>query len=266
MQIHSPGFFEYAIDTLLAPINFIIYIPILLWFIEGNTSFAVQNIFIILALVVILYIFVKLSRGRLIKYSQIQVQSVRVRRNNTLTQIATVDLVPGDVLIVEKSMLMPCDCVLMKGEVLVDENTLTGEVDPISKLEIPKSDVKFDYGMHSLNFLFDGTRILNINQRFGDAEVQALVVRTGYSSFKVGLPRLHLSAHTHLSTRRVASDNLMTQSKGSQPGPGLGIRLRSSLTSLSCAPLLRPSLTPLSDVPLLRPLASFLTSACFLRR
>jgi len=35
---------------------------------------------------------------------------------------------------------VPCDCILVKGEVLVDEDTITGEVVPVTKTEIAKSN------------------------------------------------------------------------------------------------------------------------------
>lgn len=87
---------------------------------------------------------------------------------------------------------MPCDCILIKGEVLVDENTLTGEVDPISKVEIVSSDNCFDYDINNINILYDGTKILNINAKFKECDVQGLVIRTGFSSFKGQIVRSFL--------------------------------------------------------------------------
>lgn len=47
---------------------------------------------------------------------------------------------PGDVFTIEKNTTLPCDCVLIDGETLMDENTLTGEAIPVPKFEIENSE------------------------------------------------------------------------------------------------------------------------------
>ncbi len=42
-------------------------------------------------------------------------------------------LVPGDIVVVGPGALS-CDCVLLRGEVIVDENMLTGESVPVRKV------------------------------------------------------------------------------------------------------------------------------------
>lgn len=43
---------------------------------------------------------------------------------------------------------MPCDCILIDGEILLDENSITGEVTPIPKFEIENQDQKFEYKLY----------------------------------------------------------------------------------------------------------------------
>ena len=54
--------------------------------------------------------------------------------DNNIETIVSNQLVPGDILILrDNNIKMPCDCILIDGEVLIDENTLTGEAIPIPK-------------------------------------------------------------------------------------------------------------------------------------
>jgi len=48
-----------------------------------------------------------------------------VLRNGTWAHLPSTQLVPGDLLALTEGAL-PCDCVLLAGEAIVDENMLTG--------------------------------------------------------------------------------------------------------------------------------------------
>jgi cation-transporting ATPase 13A3/4/5 len=85
--------------------------------------------------------------------------------------IDSIELVPGDIIELENNIKMPCDCILLDNEVLVDEQTLTGESVPVQKLPIKDSLLK-------KNILFDGTKIVFLRN------AQAIVIRTGFSSYK----------------------------------------------------------------------------------
>ena len=71
-----------------------------------------------------------------------------VRRNGVLAEIAAVDLVPGDIVVLEAGNQVPADGRLLVAEQLeVDESALTGEsvptakdVDPVAEIETPIGD------------------------------------------------------------------------------------------------------------------------------
>ena len=50
--------------------------------------------------------------------------------------VNSADLVPGDVIEVPREIL-PCDCILLTGTVIVDEAMLTGESVPVIKTGLP---------------------------------------------------------------------------------------------------------------------------------
>lgn len=55
---------------------------------------------------------------------------------NKVENIQDSHLVPGDKIIIQESMALPCDAVLISGKVVVDESMLTGESIPVSKVPI----------------------------------------------------------------------------------------------------------------------------------
>lgn len=65
---------------------------------------------------------------------------VRVIRkpNPNPVEIDSEELVPGDALVIEGKMTIPCDCVILRGEVTMNEASLTGESVPVAKEGLPK--------------------------------------------------------------------------------------------------------------------------------
>ncbi|KAF6003486.1 hypothetical protein F1559_001086 [Cyanidiococcus yangmingshanensis] len=50
-----------------------------------------------------------------------------------LERISSRELVPGDVVVIESGMIVPCDCTLLVGSAVVTEANLTGEASPLFK-------------------------------------------------------------------------------------------------------------------------------------
>jgi len=65
------------------------------------------------------------------------------------------NLVPGDIIIIEDDKRMPCDALLISGEVLVTESVLTGE-----SLPVPKGAVQRSVKKDKQNMLFEGTDVV----------------------------------------------------------------------------------------------------------
>jgi cation-transporting ATPase 13A3/4/5 len=82
---------------------------------------------------------------------------VHVIRNG-LEIIDNVQLVPGDHILIQQNMMIPCDCIIIKGEVMVDEASLTGESVPVPKANVPKNLHPFT-PTPSIT-LYEGTKIV----------------------------------------------------------------------------------------------------------
>jgi cation-transporting ATPase 13A3/4/5 len=72
--------------------------------------------------------------------------------------------VPGDILILKKGQPVPCDSILISGEVLINESNITGESVPVPKFALPSEDTQFDFQQTAGSTLLEGTHILNSGQ------------------------------------------------------------------------------------------------------
>ncbi|KAI0980351.1 hypothetical protein GJ496_005412 [Pomphorhynchus laevis] len=102
------------------------------------------------------------------------------------------ELVPGDVIIVSGQTSMPCDAVLLDGNVLMDESKLTGESVPVTKTSITSdvfsNETIFDTTEHYRHVLFSGTSVIQTRFISGGL-VRAVVIRTGFNTLRGELIR-----------------------------------------------------------------------------
>ncbi|OAX83464.1 hypothetical protein ACJ72_02182 [Emergomyces africanus] len=127
---------------------------------------------------------------------------VRVLRSGFWRSIQSQDLVPGDVYEVSDPSLtqVPCDCLLLTGDCIVNESMLTGESVPVAKtpttnealasLDISAPSVQPSVAKHTL---FSGTRIIRARRpqdpQDDEAVALAMVIRTGFNTTKGALVR-----------------------------------------------------------------------------
>ncbi|XP_038078071.1 probable cation-transporting ATPase 13A3 isoform X1 [Patiria miniata] len=115
---------------------------------------------------------------------------VKVLRPNKAIEVSEKVLVPGDVIIIpHHGCMMTCDAVLISGNCIVNESSLTGESVPVTKTPLPhQGDCMTEYCPieHKRHSLFCGTKVIQTRQGDTD-EVRAVVVQTGYSTAKGSL-------------------------------------------------------------------------------
>jgi len=115
-----------------------------------------------------------------------------VKRGDRTQYLDSCDLVPGDLLVLPRSgsCIMTCDAVLLTGTAIVNEAMLTGESVPVTKSSLPRLDEEELYNVesHKRHTLFDGTEVIQ-TRFYGDQDVVALVVRTGFHTAKGELIR-----------------------------------------------------------------------------
>ena len=76
-------------------------------------------------------------------------------------EIASIELVPGDVILVPaNNFVMGCDAVLLDGAAVANESMLTGESVPVTKTPLQASDEElFDMDIHKRSILFAGSKV-----------------------------------------------------------------------------------------------------------
>jgi cation-transporting ATPase 13A3/4/5 len=79
--------------------------------------------------------------------------------------VNSVELVPGDLIEITDQLTMPCDCVVIQGQVIVNEAMLTGESIPVTKLAVPNNASQIYNIDNDRNYtLYAGTNVLQIRR------------------------------------------------------------------------------------------------------
>ncbi|KAJ2357883.1 hypothetical protein GGF43_001189 [Coemansia sp. RSA 2618] len=143
---------------------------------------------------------------------------VRVLREGQWSDIASSELVPGDIIDLSGHSfdVAPCDAVLIEGNIIIDESMLTGESVPESKTHMASDDgvlEAIDMAGHtfdpsiSRHIIFAGTRVIRARGTPSaypavsidpalNIRATAMVLRTGFCTTKGTLVRSILFPHT----------------------------------------------------------------------
>ncbi|RNA15084.1 putative cation-transporting ATPase 13A3 isoform X2 [Brachionus plicatilis] len=110
------------------------------------------------------------------------------RGDDIFEEVASEDLVPGDVIEIPSSheITMTCDAVLLNGNCILNESMLTGESVPVIKTPLAHSDDEselYNVETHKRSTLFNGTKVVQ-TRNYENSRVLAVVVRTGFSTSK----------------------------------------------------------------------------------
>ncbi|GMM43332.1 putative acid anhydride hydrolase [Hanseniaspora uvarum] len=122
--------------------------------------------------------------------------SARVFRNEFWMSIPSTEIIPGDIIDISDPNLknIPCDCLLLSGQVLVNESMLSGESIPINKTSCNSSFLLKSFFDKSLSKeskykLYNGTEIIKTKATESNPQVTALCLTTGFNTVKGSLIR-----------------------------------------------------------------------------
>lgn len=148
------------------------YITCAIYVLEGFIFFGVALIGTSLISTIINYF---LLRSSYLKIKELAEHSanVQVVREGKLVEIDSKQLVPGDIFV--PTGTIPCDCVLVDGELYLNESSLTGESVPIGKSPaFSREEARLE-----TRWLFEGTSVLESR-----GQPLALAVHTGFVTRK----------------------------------------------------------------------------------
>jgi len=114
---------------------------------------------------------------------------VEIRDKDGFRQVDSSQLVPGDVIKVPDLTILPCDLILLSGNVIMNEAMLTGESVPIIKASLPNTaNESFNPKTYSKYMLSGGTGVVQ-TRPIGNTPCTAVVTNTGFLTQKGGLVR-----------------------------------------------------------------------------
>ncbi|KAJ2145020.1 hypothetical protein IW142_002835 [Coemansia sp. RSA 564] len=138
----------------------------------------------------------RVQSERRLKQMAEQEETTPVKRDGEWLNVSTRDLVPGDVIEVTTGAHMSCDCVLLSGNAIMNESSLTGEPLPIRKFPVRIDDSHYNVAeAGKMSTLFAGTVVSQVQpvtkstDSLESDRVLALVRFTGTMSDKGQLVR-----------------------------------------------------------------------------
>jgi cation-transporting ATPase 13A3/4/5 len=110
---------------------------------------------------------------------------VKVLRDNKWVTLSSSHIIPGDVIAVESGQVLSCDAVVISGNAVVDESSLTGEPLPIRKFTVNDDQPRFEpHGASKIHALYAGTTVAQVTPTSDEDYVKALVYETATSTDK----------------------------------------------------------------------------------
>ena len=106
--------------------------------------------------------------------------------NNTefYYEINNCDLLPGDILYLKSNDVVPCDCLILEGECIVNENSLNGSLDIFKKKSLENNNEQFNYEFSKINILYHGMKIVKSISKLNEGYISVLCLNTGPNTYK----------------------------------------------------------------------------------
>ena len=183
--------FYLFVDQVLTTFNLYQFFACVIW-IFRDYQFYAGCIFFITLFSMIWTVWTMMSEQmKLNKMADLSTVKV-YRKSGGVTKILSLnsqELVPGDIFEVNPNERLPCDAIMVEGQVLVDESSLTGESIPMHKTNVQNNDQKFSAEEKS-NMVYGGTSCITSESiEDSDKLARAMVYQTGFNTSKGNLIR-----------------------------------------------------------------------------
>ncbi|KXN74248.1 hypothetical protein CONCODRAFT_2786, partial [Conidiobolus coronatus NRRL 28638] len=192
LELKGPNFISVKVDSFIVSLLleftgfFYMYQIMIMWlfyYLDYYQIGLVDTAVILISAMIKVYIR-RNSELRVKKMAEHQSQ-VRVLRDNKWVTLSSSLIIPGDVIAVERSQVLSCDAVVISGNIVVDESSLTGEPLPIRKFTVNDDQPTYDrHGASKIHTLFAGTTVAQVTPASDEDYVKALVYETATSTDK----------------------------------------------------------------------------------
>ena len=193
LNVEMSSFFQLLFIEFSDPFYIFQIYSIILWYYTTYEKYA--TVIMIMSILSLLtgtyesYISIK-NIKEMAKYS-INIKKYKLSKNKTIIEeVNSKILVPGDIFEVpDNGKIIPCDCILLSGSIIINESMLTGESTPIIKSHLPiLKNIPFNEENDKQYFLYAGTKIVQ-KRKIGNKPVLAMVYNIGFNTIKGNLIR-----------------------------------------------------------------------------
>lgn len=183
-EIEKKPWYMILVDGILHPFNVFQIFASIVWYYQDQAPYAAS------ILIMSIWGICSALRETMKSYRHLREMAyfscpVNILRNGDWVQgMSSEALVPGDIFEIDCDMeLLPCDALLISGEVLLNESMLTGESIPVVRKSIPAEESLSANLENKASILYAGTRLMRV--RGGNSRrALAMVIRTGFDTFK----------------------------------------------------------------------------------
>ena len=103
------------------------------------------------------------------------------------SKIKNIDLLPGDIILLNEGEILPCDGILLDGECIVNESAIFGTIDNTIKYALEDNNNMFNYERSKNSILLHGSEILKIYTKNITKIIVVLIINTGSNTSKGNL-------------------------------------------------------------------------------
>ena len=108
-------------------------------------------------------------------------------QKNFFKEINNRDLLPGDIIYLKMNDIVPCDCLFIEGECLINQADLNGDLGIFKKISLIDNNEQFNYQKNQINILLHGMKIIKIFSKLKEGYISVLCINTGANTYKANL-------------------------------------------------------------------------------
>ncbi|EGC34539.1 hypothetical protein DICPUDRAFT_48233 [Dictyostelium purpureum] len=177
------------LDEVLHPFFIFQIYSIILWCTEQYYVYAGAILFIAL---VSAGFTLRETRNNLIRLNEIATYKcdVNVLRDGQFKMVSSDSLVPGDIIELSKSLILPCDFCLLSGTIILNESMLTGESIPVTKYSLEEcsgDQLSVDPNVNKRCAISGGTMVVKTQAKNKESKILAMVTKTSWLTTKGSL-------------------------------------------------------------------------------
>lgn len=149
------------IVEVLNPFYIFQMLSVIFWYIDDYIAYACCILTVSIGSVVLSLVETRKNHAQIVEMAKYETQVKKMTAGRQLKQVSSTELVPGDIVVVPESQLLPCDMILLTGTVIMNEAILTGESIPVLKSCIPyMSNEVYSDSESTKHTLFGGTSVI----------------------------------------------------------------------------------------------------------